>query len=410
MATDAALGESLKSLRFLHQLLLVATAVVLVLGLASDPSKTYRLSLNELDALRQIQPAIQDNAYAGYLRARAGSSAVQDGKPFVDLIQKAGAHVDGRIEIERPIVVNLTLTANGTLQDFVDFFQSQQQLAVVVVVPQTDSFDRDLAVLKKQLKINDPTRPPHFDGFRVNCCGRTFDGTLIEDPRNIPALFRNPEYLTLEFSDPQSEAEIHFGISLEIGFRIDPLPQHQLAMDWLRSLPSGRILIDEKTQTVLPQLRRSGAWTSISVKNITDATLEISQRLDSVNAGVVSFFGISVPRTLALIAGPAVTLGLLLFFRVHFLHFESQATGVYQMVRAYPWVVLFPGPLSAAASHISIAFLPMAVNILLISRYAAAESRSAWPVGIGTVLCLAIMFVSVKNWLTIRAFRRAWWC
>src|SRR6266581_1765921 len=101
MSTESgSLNESLKALRVLHQLLMVAAFGVLVLGLTPDQTRHYNSALDELQALRTIRQPM-DQEYGAYLGKQVSASE-DDKELLLTMARATGANVPKDIEISQP--------------------------------------------------------------------------------------------------------------------------------------------------------------------------------------------------------------------------------------------------------------------------------------------------------------------
>src|SRR5205807_440524 len=97
-------------------------------------------------------------------------------------------------------------------------------------------------------------------------------------------------------------------------FRVPPIPVSALRVFSFQSAAVGKHLVDPKSKTVFPNLKRMSFWKGLSFKDIDNATSYLQQKLDSVNTETVSFFGISVNKTVSVWAAPLACLSIEWFF------------------------------------------------------------------------------------------------
>jgi hypothetical protein len=119
--------DSIKTLRFLHQLLLVVAGAALILGFTPDPSHAYNAALEELIALKKIEPQIRN--YVPFLRLDVAAPE-DDSRRFEDLVRASGAVVPEHIEFPRPFASDYAFRGSR-LMDYDAFFMGVHEVASI---------------------------------------------------------------------------------------------------------------------------------------------------------------------------------------------------------------------------------------------------------------------------------------
>ena len=93
--SDALLGENVKALRLLHQVLMVVSAAVLAFALRPDPSNEYRSALDELSVLREVS----FDGWTKFVTNRYKGVEDQNEKFVRGVIHDAGLPIAGHPEL-----------------------------------------------------------------------------------------------------------------------------------------------------------------------------------------------------------------------------------------------------------------------------------------------------------------------
>src|SRR5215469_17903060 len=95
-------------------------------------------------------------------------------------------------------------------------------------------------------------------------------------------------------------------VSIPVVFSLGKVKEGRFGLDWLESFTAGKQLVDPKSKAIFPKLKNLGFWKALRFMSMNDATVYLQGKLESVNTQTVSFFGVSVNKTLSLWAGPLV--------------------------------------------------------------------------------------------------------
>lgn len=375
------LSENLKALRLLHQLLMVVAAAILVFALRPDQTEIYEAALNELLALKEMRfdgwPAFINQHYrADEDRNTAFVRAV---------VREAGLQFLGNPELNQPTLGNLPPFIEGAkLIEFDGFFSGTQRIGVVML-------GGNKRPLVEQLRKAASTRnaQPRVAAMSL---GGTFASSGyfgLTDWRNLTPT--GAAVLQFVISD-QPQTLPNPPASVIASYSINSDTEH-FALEWLRSDTFGEKLLDRHSGTVFPHLKVF--WDRVSTLTDNEATVFLQEELSSSRRGTVSFFGISVERSLALSAGPTASLAILIFLALHLQHFQSRFSNV-AGANGYPWVALFGSTLAKTVTICSILILPSAANVALLRSYGHWSD-----LGTRTGIGLSVLSFVVSVWVII---------
>lgn len=395
------LSESLKTLRFLHRILMLAAAAILILAVAPDPSRNYRAALRELGALSELQanPTNEYEAYLGrYVHASDGSLS----EFLSSALRDAGARVPGRVEMPKAYVIDLPLNG-GRVTDYDAYFSGEHEVAPLEL-SRNGMPAKALLVgfLKEQIgRWAGSRQRVVFKGLKivVTGMGELPSGAFVQYFRNLPADHRPTGILQFDFAVAHSIQESRFNVPIPVTFALGSIRKEQFALSWLQSTILGKQLVDPKTRAVFPKLKELSFWRRLSLMEVAGAISYLRERLDSINAETISFFGFSVSKNLALWAGPMLCFLLEWLFFLHFRNFRERAESTDEAITGYPWIAVFPGWLCESTLYLSLFALPLAPNVIVLLRFGRA-SRLSTQVGVGfTILTLVLSaFLLRKVW------------
>jgi hypothetical protein len=394
--------ESLNMLRFLHQSIMLASAAVLILGLTPDPSYDYNAALDELIALRSVEPLLQE--YPSYLQHRLQPAPSDTDRSFLDLAMQTGTRMAEHVVTPQPFACDCGVSG-VRLRDYYVFFSGTHKIAPLELNYDKTRMNSAGEFLKRQIAIQQPVHAGlQFEGIEplAGGMGRSQGGTLSLDWRNLPPSHKLDGYAQFIFTNPASITDPRLVVPIAVTYSLGAVQEGHFALDWLRSTPMGAQLTDPQSDDVFPKLRKLGFWRSISVENDVDTAISnLQKKLDSINTETTSFFGISVNKAIALWAGPFVCFAIEWFFLRH-LGQVSVLASSREMMKDYPWVAMFPGWWNGLTTYISLVVLPAVANLLLLVFYGHRRNLNTW-FGIGfTVLTIV---VGVMTFRQMRCFR-----
>jgi hypothetical protein len=377
-------NENLKAIKILHQLLMAVTAAILAFALRPDQSQEYKAALDEVAALKQLPYG----GWSNFVAERYKTEADQDVKFVRGLVRQASLRVKGSPNVGVPVFGDQMPYPGSRLLDLDAFFSKAQRIGVLNFVPERQLVLEQLAKWKA---ARNPQAAIIALNLSVNSGTQYPDGSLMLDwlNRSPFATSSFPMYLVTD------EQGIQPGfVSLSYTIRSETGP---FALEWLRKDTFGQRIVDAKTGVVFPRLKVF--WHQINQDGPDQATVFLQEELAANTRGTLSFFGIPVERSLAVSAGPVVTLCILLFMALHLMHFRSLPPDK-EVTRKYPWVALFRSWVAGIATYVSLLALPALADAALIYRYG---QRGEWSSRIGTAGTL--LAISASVWVLLEVYR-----
>jgi hypothetical protein len=383
--SEAVVSENLKTLRLLHQLLMVVAAAVLAFALRSDPSNDYKLALEELSALREVP----FDGWTRFVADHYKTVGFQNEKFARRLVRQAGLPITGQPTLGPSICAPQApraLFPESRLLEFDAFLSGNQTIGAFKM----GAVDREYTV--KHLKELVASRNPHpsVSNMYVNLggpgadCGNASGNTatlnfqINDQPQTIP---NQPIYVIVTYSVVSESG--HF------------------AADWLKTDAFGQKLIDRRSGQIFPHVKLF--WERVSLLTPEQATAFLEQQLESSAHGTLSFFGIPVERQLAVPAGPVVCFAILLFLCLHLRHFRLMARER-NCSKYFPWVPLFrnaPGAL--IVTYVTLLILPVLANEELLRRFGDIHEGSS---KLGVAFAALLLGVGLWTLVEVHLLRR----
>ena len=146
--SEALLTENLKTLRVLHQLLMVISAAILVFALRVDMSKDYAAALDELRAIKDLNLT----GWTTFVRDRYSNYETQNDKFVRDIVKLAGLPLQGNPALNEPVFGDEVRA--GTLLQLDASVNANQKIGVLELIG-------DKRVPAEQLKQSMATRHSH---------------------------------------------------------------------------------------------------------------------------------------------------------------------------------------------------------------------------------------------------------
>jgi hypothetical protein len=387
--SEVLVTENLKTLRVLHQLLMAVAAGILAFALRPDLSNDYKAALNELSELREVS----FDGWGKFIIDRYKSDEERNQKLVLAVIHFAGLPIEGSPKLNPPIYGEPPpYLGTAKLLEFDAFLTGSRKIGTIRI----NANPRKVA---EQLKRAVASRNAHpvvsgmwLEGFAAGVT------PLVNGVRMLD--WRNPSpapTATLNFSindQPQTipNAPVYVIVTYEINSE-----SGQFAAEWFRTEVFGQKLIDPNSGAVFPNLKRF--WDKVNSLPVDQATALLQSQLELSTRGTVSFFGIPVERSLAVFAGPVVSLSILLFLCLHLRHFRSvSADG--NAIRNYPWVPVFKGVWGVLVACGTLVALPVVANEELLRRLGRWREPST-QVG----LVSAILIVGAGVWSVVEVQR-----
>jgi hypothetical protein len=370
-------NENLKVIKILHQLLMAVTAAILAFALRPDLTQNYKTALDELASLKQLSYG----GWSNYVAQRYKTQADEDARFIRSVVRQAGLRVKGSPNVVVPVFGDqVPYPTNSRLLDIDTFVAKTQRIGILKFTNERQPVLEQLAKWKAE---HNPQATILALNLSVNTGTQYLDGYLMLDWLNRSPFGTSsfPLYLVTDEQGVQPAwVSVTYTMYSETG---------TFALDWLRNDTFGQKIVDSKTAVVFPHLK--AFWHQVNQDSPDQATVFLQEELAANTRGTLSFFGIPVERSLAVSAGPVVTVCLLLFMGLHLRHFRSLSSD-HEVIRTYPWVALFQNWLAVAATYASLIVLPAFADAALIYRYG---QRGEWSTRIGATATSVAIVVGV---------------
>jgi len=378
MMNDAVV-ENLKAIKVLHQLLMAVTAAALVFVLRPDLTQEYKNSLDELAALKQVSWG----GWSNYVAHHYQDELDQDNKFLRSWIREAGLRV--RKDALGPMIPvfgdQMPFPGTGKLLELDTFFSKVQRIGVVKI--STTERQPFLDQIAKWKAGRSPNVRITMLNLSVNSGPQYSDSSVMLDwlNRSPSAMSRFPLYLNTDDQPPQpGYVIVTYSIQSETG---------PFALDWLRKDTFGQKIVDAKTGNVFPHLK--AFWHQVNQDGPDQAVVFLQEEMAANERGTLSFFGIPVERSHAVLAGPVAMFCILLFMGLHLMHFRSLSPSN-DAIRSYPWVALFHSWPAARIADASILVLPVLADGALLYKFG---QTAVWSTRVGAIATLLLLVEGV---------------
>jgi hypothetical protein len=349
--SEPLLTENLKTLRVLHQLLMVVSAAILVFALRVDMSKDYKAALDELRAVKELDFA----KWVTFVQLRYSDNQIQNDKFVREIVRQAGLPLQGNPSLNEPVFGDEARA--GTLLQLDAFLNANQKIGILKLVG-------DKRVAAEQLKHGVAQRNPHpvVSGMWLSGFAGGY-GQQMLDWRNPPLV----PTITVNFNiNDQPQTTPNQPVWAVVSFKLVSEEGH-FAFEWLKKDTFGQKLVDSKTGEVLPYLK--AFWEKVNGLTPDEATVFLHEQLEATTHGTVSFFGIPVETRLAISASPVICFSILLFLCLHVRHVRMLAGGI-EEAAAFPFAPLFKSAASAlVVTYVTVLILPILANAELLGRF-----------------------------------------
>lgn len=389
------LDENLKSLRVLHQILILLALAIFVFARSPDLSNECKNALAELSDVHEFERSWDEYRYFVYDRFK--DSKPNDTDYFIQVVREAGASIYGSPHVTQPFLLDRGIGA-GTLADEEAFIVERHTFQWVKFRRSKDFADTAVTQLKARLTTS---HRPGLSAVHVDAPGYgSPNGDLLAIERRGPpgnqTATINFVFLDLSYPPPYPQGPV-----VPVGIEYDLYPEHagQFGMEWLQSQTVGQRLVDSKTGIVFPHLKKF--WSSVANMGSGDAAVVLQQKLDSLKGSTISFFGIPVETSLAVWIGPLVSFFVVLAFLLHCRQFRSLRDKT-EIVDRYPWIPLFSDRWSRFVTFLSIVGFPSIANACLLLRHGTLQDWSTWAGIVAAVFCL---IASLWAWIVVLQFR-----
>jgi hypothetical protein len=392
-ALEAVVIENLKSLKVLHQLLVVLSAILLAFALRPDPSEDYNRALAELSTLKQVS----FDGWGAFVKNRYTATEDRDNAFVRSVVRLAGLSFEGHPKLDQPVYAEPPpYIGNAKLIEFDSFLTRTTKIGAI-------RLDADKKYIADQLKQAAGTRHGHplvsqvwLQGF-PNLVPQVNGARIIDWRNTAPTGITSLSFI---ISD-QPQTIPNQPINIIASYAIDS-ESGSFTREWLKTDTFGQKLIDPMTGDIFPNLKKF--WEKLNGLTADQATVFVQELLEATSRGTLSFLGIPVERSLAISAGPAFCLVILLALCLHIRHCCAiPAEG--GMFTEYPWAVLFRGFWGHFVIFVTVLGLPISSTSCLLIKF---SHKGEWSSIVGAVLVFLIIVVAVWTVIEIYRLRHEW--
>jgi hypothetical protein len=241
------MNERLRSLRLLHQAIMIASGAVLAFGLIPDFSGEYRAALDELGALRQVPLTL----YPAFVKEKLRRTEEPNYTFLLGVVRGLNLPIAGKPLFAYSVLCDPPPQGDLRLMDYEKFLVGNHRAAVVLI-------DHDRAQLEAKLKgaLGNVSPPPSLVGIDLGTpydTGAIWPGnTRISEWGQFGNAATNVTTVRFLFSNLTNPSPNIPPIT--VTFRLSPVEGGPLGIEWLRSDRFGRLLLD-KSGGVFPHLK-----------------------------------------------------------------------------------------------------------------------------------------------------------
>ena len=416
--------ESLKSGRLLHRTLILLSGVILIFAFSAKPSIPFDKILEELDTLvsADLGGVTWEKYEAWYSQqlneqvkvdsqARAIEETLGDLDCSFDPISRTPSDY---IRIGWPAFVGW---GNAPLKEYTRFFEDCSD-DDVVYLPDTESLKASLQRLpgevassrvsaKGTLGVRDNPAPPKLDSLDdVKVTSLIWDFSDHETPswvKSSQAFYSKIGVVRGNVTPFVEGPGLHSGSSdIHIGTRgrAQRIPKASYKW-WLQTEHEPTSTLAQQKE-FFPASRK--VWASIKDLPPEDAITEVKEMQRAAPPEEeIKILGVAIPAILMTIAGPVILIGLCFYLVAHAIHIHGQRHDNEQLLRSFPWVVLFNDAISRGVTFFTLVLLPICADVcLVLSLWNANEP---WKRGVAIALAITVIGLSVFTWALLRALR-----
>jgi len=399
--------ETLKSARIVHHMLMLVCATVLVVAVYPSEEKDYSAAIAEVDAIVKID--LDQFINSSVQRVKSLAKGMDLAKAYQRAFDSAIRHELKQQGFIPPPSQSLnhevflpafdedyvtTLLHGGTIEDYRDFISENMGVEYVFVQP--EQLARTFVS-----KMQDTNIPP---ASKINGMKLVMSPPLYA--KHTPKSFRLKVVLILTVPEPNLGSYLLVVEDPPVSL-VDTFDETRF-QDWLRKQELLDRLVERKiadghyhtTESIFPQLR--SVWSLVAdkvpeeAKRVLLAEVEKSRRR-------IPFFGVEIPASMVVLAGPFLALVLFLYLLSYAQHLQRIWKTETNRLCSFPWMPLFPDIISQRVSFGSILLLPLLAFGLLLVRF--------WHIGAVT-LCVAVVVTVLSvvsayfTWCRLVALRK----
>jgi len=380
---NAIISDCLENARFIHLVIIGISATIIVFAISPRESRAYESAIVELNVLHNVDlNSLRD--YVHRAAANSGSSTFKEN--VEEFIRKSRLAVADSVDLSTNAAVPVIFkypSLDAPLAEVDKYFNSDH--FIYVFEPNTSELQEQLAESLASVKLERKDAGRKGDSFALTKV------TLKDDSNryNLEAMqkavdeFRGTSKDTIP-ATALFDIEIRTDAGESVRARqlsgyLVPLKEKTFKV-WFREQPTFKDLVltspeNPETYSVFPKLHV--VWNEVLTATPNGALVTLEDKRKS-GRQQVSFLGLSVEESIAIIAGPAALLMTMLYLFVHLRHIASFSEPHREELKSYPWIALFPDRMSRALTLASLVALPLLANSILLVRSWTAKRPIEW--------------------------------
>lgn len=346
--------ESLKAARFVHNLLVVVCAGIIVFSLAPDRARRYSSAEHELADYLQLS----QNEFTFYLSSLLKQDERNEKLQVIELLRKNGYHVPDSVSFNGSLWT-APMNIGGSVATFCMLADHEETVIVPSVVqdyagPLQPSFISGSDPIFKTDSAN------YVTTIKLNAQPDTDLTSDIWIINAKPTEFPKPAFLTLVIRKSDGKQMLR---SLRVAYVAGTQETGYFEKDWLKSLPHASRLI--KGDRCMPN--SLGTYPVIARMDPGEAMRYLESRREAEKKRDLQVSSLQIDSATVGQVVPAIVGLLLLFFISHLRHLY-RILGEGHCSKNFPWVGLFPDWLGKVISYATILVLPVLSEILVTRR------------------------------------------
>src|SRR6185437_13021348 len=376
--------ESLKSVRILHNLLVVVCAAIIIFAAAPDRDRSYSKAEHEI----ANYSGLSYNDYLQYLYSLPVQYERNERHQVIEMLRQRGYRVADNVSFVVPMWAN-PLNIGGSLGTFCKLVVQEQTITLAHVVQDYPGPLRPLDSSEAALKpVSQGIVTAIFLGSGPNIVPTPKFQLLNGNPTGFP----NPSSLVLSIRRQDGEQILS---SLRVVYISGKSETGYFGKDWLKTLGYASHMIEGNgclpdSLQIYPEL--AGMQPGDALRYLASQReaekkndLELSSlRIDSATVGWTA----------------PIILGLLLVFFISHLRHLRFLLKESASAKDYPWVGLFADRVGAVIAYSTIVAMPILSEFLLAIRVATVSPAIRY--------CAPILIIGLSIWamIEVRGLRK----
>jgi hypothetical protein len=351
------MNESLKSARFLYNLLVLACAAIIIFAFTPDQARRYSAAEHELAQYSRLS----SNDYFEYVYSSLKQDEQKEKTQMVEMLRQNGYRVADEVFFIVPMWAD-TINAGRSLGTFCLLTEREQTITFARVIQDYPGPLRPLDASSPALKVNSTDIVTAINlGSEPDMNPALKFQLLNGKPTGFPV----SSSLILSIRRQDGEQILS---SLRVAYISGTSKTGYFGKDWLKSLPYAFHLVEGNR--CLPNSLQ--IYPEISRMQPVDAMRYLASRNEAEKKNDLEVSSLRIDSETAIWAAPVIVGLLLLFFLSH-LRQLRRISKEEKCIMDFPWVGIFSDWLGQVIAYGTILVLPVLSDILLTYRVAPAS-------------------------------------